>query len=204
MLNLEPERTLLGWLVRHGDLNIDNKWDGWGNFDLSDKGREHAERAGQWLSYERIGRMVVSDVPRTLHTAEIIMPMCNVACPYLYADPNLRPLMVAGFTGQEKTPERIAEFKYYLDHPDIPIPGGESVNQQRDRVQVIAQYLCSPYDGLPTVIVCHNSTMKSFMDKPNIREAISPGGIIAVYMNAKGDLEFEPVLGQVEEEQGVS
>ena len=204
MMNMNPSCTLLGWMLRHGELNVENIWDGWGNYDLSAEGVESAEKAAQWLSFERIGRVVASDVPRTLHTATIIMERCNVACPFLATDPNLRPLMVAGFTGQKKTPELLKAFEYYLTHTCSPIPDGESVDKHSERVQVIASYLCSPYEGLPTVIVCHNSSIKNFMGKPTVKEAISPGGLIAVYMNEKGELEFESVLGAVEETEGIS
>src|ERR1035437_8603105 len=116
MMNMNPSCTLLGWMLRHGELNVENIWDGWGNYDLSAEGVESAEKAAQWLSFERIGRVVASDVPRTLHTATIIMERCNVACPFLATDPNLRPLMVAGFTGEKKTPELLKAFEYYLTH----------------------------------------------------------------------------------------
>ena len=204
MINMDPARTLLGYLLRHGELNLEDAWDGWGNYDLSPEGVQSAEKAAQWLSFERIGRIVSSDVPRALHTAQIIMDRCNVACPFLATDPNLRPLMVAGFTGQKKTPERLKEFEYYLTHRNIPIPGGESMDQHHDRVQVIASYLCSPYEALPTVVSCHNSTIKSFMGIPDVKEAVMPGGLIAVYMTEKGELEFDAVLGALEPEKGVS
>ena len=119
-------------------------------------------------------------------------------------DPNLRPLMVADFTGQEKTPARLAEFQKYLDDPTLVIPGGESQDQLNLRVQVISVYLTTPYCSLPSVIVCHNSVIKAYMGIPKIREAVAPGGIIAVYMNDKGELEFEVKLGQVATEVGVS
>jgi 2,3-bisphosphoglycerate-dependent phosphoglycerate mutase len=203
-LRFDPSVCLLGYLVRHGELNIGNKWDGWGNYDLSTEGVLSAEKAGQWLSFERIGRIISSDVPRTIHTADIIAEACAPACMMVMHDPNLRPLMVAGFTGEEKTPARLAEFQKYLDDPNLVIPGGESQNQLNLRVQVISQYLCTPYDALPTVIVCHNSVIKAFMGIPKIREAVAPGGIVGVYMNQMGELEFEVKLGQVAAEVGVS
>lgn len=204
-ITMTPARCLMGWLVRHGNLTIENKWDGWGAYDLSPEGIEHANKAGQWLSYEGpVGRIIASDVPRAMHTADIIMGYVQPASVYLTTDPNLRPLMVAGFTGKEKTPENVAAFKYYIDNIDAVIPDGESVRQHMQRVQIIATYLCSPYKGLPTIICCHNSTIKDFIGKPQIREAVSPGGVVAVYMTETGELEFEVVLGQTNEEIGPS
>lgn len=200
----DPNRSLLGYLVRHGEITAGNKWDGWGNYDLTKEGIEHAERDGQWLAFEKIGRIISSDVPRTMHTADIIMQYVHPSCPMISYDPNLRPLMVAKFTGQEKTAERLKEFEYYIQNPDIPIPDGESINQLNDRSQVIGVYLATPYDGKITVIVCHNSIIKSFMGIPEIKEAVEPGGVVAVYMNEKGGFEFEVVLGAVALQEGVS
>ena len=200
----DPSRTLLGYLIRHGEITAGNKWDGWGMYDLTPDGILSAERAGQWLAFERIGRIIASDVPRTIHTADIISQECSPVCVMVAHDPNLRPLMVADFTGQEKTPARLAEFQKYLDDPTLVSPGGESQDQLNLRVQVISVYLTTPYCSLPSVIVCHNSVIKAYMGIPKIREAVAPGGIIAVYMNDKGELEFEVKLGQVATEVGVS
>jgi broad specificity phosphatase PhoE len=163
MFNLDPRREKIGYLVRHGALDQPNSWDGWGDFSLSEEGCMQAEKAAQYLSFEKIGRLISSDVPRTVQTAEIIMNECNVCCPQLGSDPNLRAWMVAGFTGKEKTPENLAKFKYYVDHPSVPIPEGESLNQFADRIQVLSQYLSCPVDGYPSVFVIHNSVIKQFM-----------------------------------------
>ena len=205
MLNLDPSRELLGFLVRHGELTIGaQRWDGWGSFELSEEGRQSAEKAAQWLSFNQIGRVISSDLPRTIETAQCIMDCCDVSCPFMMTDPNLRPRMVASFTGQEKTPERLAEFQKYIDNPDLVIPGGESGTQLNQRIQVIPQYLASPYNARPTVLVMHNSVIKSLLGIDSVKHAVAPGGIIAVYLTAAGEFEFEVVLGAVEAETGVS
>jgi len=73
-----------------------------------------------------------------------------------------------------------------------------------ERVQVIFQYLSAPYKGLLTVCFIHNSVIKSLMGLDDIKDAVSPGGIVAVYMDAPGNITFEVVLGDVNMEQGVS
>jgi broad specificity phosphatase PhoE len=203
-VSMEPSRQLIGWLIRHGELKNMHVWDGWGDFDLSEEGRQQAEKAAQWLSFEHIGRVVASDVPRTMHTAQYLMDTGCVECPFMTCDPNLRPWFVVDFTGKEKTPERLAEFKKYIDDPDLVIPGGESRNQLHERVQVIWQYLTSPYKGLPTACFIHNSVIKSLMGLDDIRDAVSPGGVIGVYMDETGDISFQILLGEPTLEKGVS
>lgn len=204
MMNMNPSKCLVGFLVRHGELTNMNVWDGWGDLELSEEGRQSAEKAAQWLSYERIGRVVSSDVPRSIQTAQYIMDGCNVSCPFMACDPNLRPWLVAVFTGKEKTPERLAAFQKYLDNPDLAIPDGESHNQFEQRIQIIRTYLASPYNALPTVFSIHNSVIKALMGLAEVKEAVDHGGIVAVYMNEKAELEFEVVLGAVAPETGVS
>ena len=148
-------------------------WDSWGDLDLSEEGCEQARRTAQWLSFERIGRIVSSDVPRTMHTAQYLMDTGAVLCPYMACDSNLRPWYVSDYTGKEKTPERIASFKKYIDDPDLVIPGGESRNQLHERVQVIWQYMQAPYKGLPTACFIHNSVIKSLMGLDDIKDAVS-------------------------------
>ena len=139
MFNLDPSLECVGFLVRHGELTNQHVWDGWGNLDLSEDGRQQAEAAARWLSFERIGRVVSSDLPRAIHTAEYIMDSGAVQCPFLGTDPNLRPRMTGKFTGQEKTPDRLAEFQKYLDDPDLIVPEGESETQLKLRIQVVYQ-----------------------------------------------------------------
>ena len=202
MLNMEPGRTLVGFLIRHGELKNMSIWDGWGDYDLSEKGRQSAEKAAQWLSFEKIGRVIASDVPRTIETAQCIMEACDVSCPFMYCDPNIRPWNVGDeFTGKEKTDKRKEDFKYYVDHPDIVIPGGESRDQLKLRVQVIGTYLASPYNALPTAIATHNSVLKILMGADELKDGVEPGGIVAVYMNEKGAFEFDVVLGASDTEE---
>jgi len=198
MINVNPERQLVGYLVRHGELRIKDKWDGWGSFVLSEEGRASMEKTAQWLSFHNIGRIVSSDLPRAVQSAEILMANCCVACPYIHFDPNLRSWAIGWFTGKEKTPERKEEFRKYMKSPDLPIPEGESHNQLEQRVQVIDQYLASPYEALPTVLLLHNSSIKARMGIDYPGDVVDPGGVIAIYLNEKGEFEFEVALGETD------
>lgn len=200
-INPTPDRETIGYLVRHGELNITNRWDSWGNFVLSPEGVQAAEKAGQWLSFHRVGRVIASDLPRTYESADIIMRCIDVACPFLATDPNLRSWNLGIFTGKEKTPERKAELQHFRDHPDETVPDGESWNNLHERVQVAKQYLCTPYKGLPTVIVTHNSVIKALLDIDDKGDLIEDGGIIRVDMDASGELCYTAVLGAVEDSE---
>jgi broad specificity phosphatase PhoE len=204
MFNMDPSHQLIGFLCRHGELTSMSVWDGWGDLTLSEEGRQQAEKAAQWLSYQRIGRVISSDLPRAIQTAQYLMDTGAVLCPFMACDPNLRPRMVADFTGKEKTPERRAEFQKYIDDSSLVIPGGESGDQLNLRIQVIFQYLATPYEAKPTAIFTHNSVIKSLLGNISERDAVSPGGILGVYLDEKGEMSFEVLLGEANAEKGVS
>jgi len=212
MINMAPDCELIGYILRHGEtvLNANNCWRGWENPPLNEKGTEAAEAAGHYLGFQKLGRIVSSDLLRASQTAEIVMSCASVECPYISYDPNLRPWAISSkFAGMEKTAERLKDFKFYIDHPDVPIPpDGESLNQHRDRNEVIFPYLATPYKGLPTLVVCHTSNVTAAVrriDEETFQQeewtdVVEPGGLIAVYMDGKGTLSVIPVLGAVKTE----
>ena len=205
MFTMDPSRQLIGYLVRHGELPRMDIWDSWESYTLSEKGKESAEKAAQWLSFERVGRVIASDLPRTTQTAQYLMDTGCVSCPFMGTDPNLRARNVGNFAGKTKTPERLAEYKKYADDPTLVIPDGESGNQLKDRVQVAYQHIVTPYDGKPNALCfTHNSVIKCLIGIEGIREACAPGGIVGVYLDEKGALSFEVLLGKIELEEGIS
>jgi broad specificity phosphatase PhoE len=204
MFNMDPSRQVIGWMIRHGELPRMDIWDSWGPYGLSEEGIKQAESAARWISYERVGRVIASDLPRTIQTAQYLMDSGCVSCPFMGTDPNLRARKVGHFEGKTKTPERVAEYKKYADDPTLVIPDGESGDQFRDRVQVAYQYLATPYNRLPTALFLHNSVIKCLMGIADIKEACSPGGVVAVYLDEKGEMSFEVKLGQIDMEPGIS
>ncbi len=64
-------------LIRHGQSvwNASNRFTGWTDVDLSEKGVMEAEQAGRDLSTERIDVVHTSDLIRAQRTAEIIMQL---------------------------------------------------------------------------------------------------------------------------------
>ena len=62
-------------LIRHGQSvwNASNRFTGWTDVDLSDKGVIEAQEAGRQLSETRIDVIHTSDLIRAQRTAEIVM-----------------------------------------------------------------------------------------------------------------------------------
>ena len=68
-------------LIRHGQSvwNAENRFTGWTDVELSQKGVGEAERAGDILSEIRFGVVHTSGLIRAQKTAEIIMSRNNVS-----------------------------------------------------------------------------------------------------------------------------
>jgi broad specificity phosphatase PhoE len=203
------------YIVRHGEteLNAQNCFRGWENPILNESGMKAAEEIANYFSYERIGRVVCSDLDRAQQTAEYIMNTGAAACPYLSPDFNLRPWNIAAFAGCEKTPALEKKLDYYIQRPDLKIPDGESLFDFQNRQESLLSYIANPYEGLPTVIVTHTSNLTylaEMIDKdngldpsrdPEVHDIVEPGGIVAVYMDTNGKMALQPRLGAIEKEK---
>ena len=68
-------------LIRHGQSvwNAENRFTGWTDVELSERGVAEAERAGDLLSEIRFGVVHTSGLIRAQKTAEIIMSRNNVS-----------------------------------------------------------------------------------------------------------------------------
>lgn len=200
------------YIVRHGEteLNAENCYRGWENPSLNEDGQRAGEMIANFFSYQRLGRVVASDLDRAQQTAQYIMNSGVVACPYLGSDFNLRPWGIAAFAGKEKTEANQKRLARYIKNPDEQIPDGESLNGFRNRFEdAIQGYLGVPYEGLPTVIVTHTSNICALNnmifgqeDDPEVNDLVEPGGILAVYLKDDGKLHMMPRLGQIQAEAG--
>jgi len=205
-----PWNQPIAYIVRHGEteLNAENCYRGWENPQLNEDGMRAGEAIANFFSYERLGRIVSSDLDRAMQTAAYIMNTGTVACPYISPDFNLRPWGIAAFAGKEKSPANQKRLNHYIQNPDKQIPDGESLNFFRNRFEdAIQQYLSVPYEGLPTVIVTHTSNICALNnlifgenDDPEVQDLVEPGGILAVYMKEDGKLHMIPRLGHAEAE----
>ena len=210
-----PWEPPAAYIVRHGEteLNASNCFRGWENPALNDAGLEAAQIIGNFFSYERIGRLLSSDLDRALQTAEAILLSGAVQDGYVSPDFNLRPWGIGNFAGCEKTEKEQKRLQRYIDNPLEKIPDGESLQDFRDRQeQSLLQYIFSPVDGLPTVIVTHTSNLTylaEFVDlqngedpsrDPEVHDLVEPGGIVAVFVDTNGKIKLQPRLGAVEVE----
>lgn len=119
------------YVVRHGEseTNLNKKWTGWMDVPLTDKGREDAEKAGDFLKGVRFDKIITSDLSRAAETARTAIPGC-----LFETSPLLREYDVGSLAGQPLsvlTGEQRARAAQsgYVDF------GGESREAIHDRVR---------------------------------------------------------------------
>ena len=127
-------------LIRHGQSvwNAENRFTGWTDVELSERGVGEAERAGDILSEIRFGVVHTSGLIRAQKTAEIIMSRNNVSGKIpVMKDQRLNERHYGDLQGLNKaeTAEKHGAEQVHIWRRsfDVPPPGGESLKMNAER-----------------------------------------------------------------------
>jgi 2,3-bisphosphoglycerate-dependent phosphoglycerate mutase len=128
-------------LVRHGEStwNAENRFTGWVDVPLSEKGREEAREGGKRLTAEgwRVDKAFTSTLQRAIETGEIVL--AELDQPDLPQEQawELNERFYGALTGRDKaqTAEEFGEEQVHLWRRsyDVPPPGGESLEDTANR-----------------------------------------------------------------------
>ena len=203
-MQLADSTNVLCYVVRHGQtaMNARGCFRGSADPPLDSVGLRQAHTVAKLLASIEISHIFCSDKQRASKTAEIIAKGHDVK---VHQSPNLVALNVGNFSGKPKTPEAEAEVASYADTPDIPIPGGESINQFRARIQPCLREACEiALDcGVPVMIVAHSSIVHevgNWLYGDHKCLLVEPGGLAAVYLKdgkLAADVIYKPICEQV-------
>lgn len=82
------------YVVRHGEseTNKAKKWTGWVDVHLTDKGKEDAKKAGEFLKSIRFDKIYSSVLIRAIETTEIAIPGCRYESSELLREINVGSL----------------------------------------------------------------------------------------------------------------
>lgn len=170
-------------IVRHGQsvFNLENRFTGWMDIELSDHGREEAKLAGSKLLHYSFANAFVSTLKRAIETFEIIQSvMQQKDMRVLYADA-LKERNYGKLQGMNKA--EVAE-KYGANQValwrrsfiEIP-PDGESLQQCQKRVlnYFDEEILTLLQQNKNVLIVAHGNSLRALMMKLEnlIEEAIA-------------------------------
>lgn len=127
-------------IVRHGQSqwNLENRFTGWIDVDLSPAGVEEAKKAGEKLNGYKFDEAFTSDLIRAQKTLDIILEAIGQTDIPVSRDKALNERMYGDLQGMNKDECRekfgADQVKIWRRSYDIPPPNGESLKDTADRV----------------------------------------------------------------------
>jgi len=127
-------------IVRHGQSqwNLENRFTGWIDIDLSPKGIEEAKEAGEKLKGYKFDKAYTSALTRAQRTLDIILDSIGQKDIPVEKDKALNERMYGDLQGLNKDDTRKQygdeQVKIWRRSFDIAPPGGESLKDTADRV----------------------------------------------------------------------
>lgn len=184
------------YLIRHGrtDLNARNLFRGNVDVPLDKVGIQDGEEAADFLKDVEPSFLVSSDKQRALQTAKVFEDRFGVKT---IPTADLRAWNIGKFSGQERSKENTDELQKYIDNPDLPVPGGESLSDFRDRVSPILEECFGEAQKTGIgFIICHSSVVHeagNIIKGSHTSLLVEPGGIVCIGFS-DGDISAENVF----------
>jgi 2,3-bisphosphoglycerate-dependent phosphoglycerate mutase len=184
-------------LVRHGESewNLQNRFTGWVDVDLSPRGVEEAHRAGKILKEKnyKIDAVFTSALKRAIRTTEIILQELGLDGMHYEKNQALNERHYGDLQGMNKT--EIGE-KYGFDQLkiwrrsyDVAPPGGESLKDTQERVLPYYHQHIEPLlkQRKNVLISAHGNSLRALvmylekLSKEEVLELNIPTGVPYVY-----------------------
>lgn len=189
------------YLARHGQtvLNASGKFRGNANPSLDEKGFTQAATLASLFRNIPLSFIVSSDKLRAQQTANAIGAEKKVK---VHSTPSLRAFNIGEFSGKDRSPENVEKLEEFINNPDIVIPGGESLNQFKSRIDpaIIEAMDISDENGTPGLLVAHSSIVhecSNMVYGDHKKCLVEPGGAAALFVkNGKLGMEaiYRPVI----------
>ncbi|WP_394677173.1 2,3-diphosphoglycerate-dependent phosphoglycerate mutase [uncultured Sphingobacterium sp.] len=171
------------FLVRHGQSqwNLENRFTGWQDIDITELGQQEARQAGLALANEPIDIAFTSTLIRAQHTLEIILhEMGNPHIPIVInAALNERGYGKLEGLNKAETAEKYGAEQVHIWRRsfDVPPPGGESLKDTYERVIPYYERFIAPdlTAGKNVLIVAHGNSLRALI---MYLEHLSPAQIL--------------------------
>lgn len=155
-------------LIRHGESysNVQKKFSGFQDVDLTKKGIWQAERLAYRLKKVSVDAVYCSDLKRAIYTADIVFGNRDMD---MLINPNLREMNFGiweGMTFEEIKLKEGTKFTSWLENPDEKsiIPQGESLAILNERVMTEVNRILQEHKNeekdKTVAIVCHGGTIR--------------------------------------------
>ena len=149
------------YIIRHGESvnNVQHKWTGWMDVDLTEKGIEDAVRVRKILEGKVFDKVYASDLKRAIDTAKTALPGYEIETNFLLREIDVgslagTPLDTSTFTEEEMKHYSTTAFKHW---------GGESLPEYNERIKKFKVLLeKSNYESV--AIFAHGGWQMSMLD----------------------------------------
>lgn len=157
------------YIIRHGETvwNTERRFQGWMNSDLTEKGQDQAELAGQFLKDKKIQQIFYSPLKRVQDTLSIVQKVnLNLETIPTIGDDRLKECNYGDIDGIDEKLINTSLLLQGIDRKDPAIKfnfkfhNGESYKDQLIRVLDFVSYYSLQVSKFNALIVCHMGTMK--------------------------------------------
>jgi broad specificity phosphatase PhoE len=191
------EKHVLCYIARHGstELNQKNAFRGPIDAPLDKAGWRDANQLAYYFEPIDVACIISSDRKRTRATAGLIAERKEIEPT---TNPNLRAWDVGDLGGKPKSDENEEIVDWHVANPDVPLPGGEALNEFKARVQPLLREAIklALRCGTPVLLVAHSSVIHevgTMIGGSHEYTLVEPGGVAAIYIQ-DGELDAEPVF----------
>ena len=179
-------------LLRHGQSqwNLENRFTGWVDVDLTAKGEAEARRSGELMAAEGLAfdRAYASVLTRAIRTASIALQTCDQLWIPLVKDWRLNERHYGGLTGGDKAEaaarfgdEQVHVWRRSYDVPPPPLEAGSPYDFAKDR----------RYAGAP---IPNTESLKTTLDRVapywavEIAPKLNAGETLLIALDEDGEL----------------
>ena len=182
-------------LVRHGQSvwNLQNRFTGWIDVPLTEKGKEEAYKAGELLKDIRFDVAYTSNLTRAQETLRIILETIGLLIPVI-KDVALNERHYGALQGLNKDRAREKWGKEIVHlwrrSYDIPPPEGESLKDTAARTIPFLEraIMGDIYDGRDVLVVAHGNSLRSIV---MYLENLGPDEIVKVEIPTGTPIVYE-------------
>jgi len=184
---------IVAFFIRHGDTDwnddSEDKFRGDEDIQLNEKGEAQAKELVNYFSAREFSQAFHSGLQRT---AQTLAPLMEAKGMKSIEVEKMNSLNTGDFTGLPKSDKNKKKLDWYRSNPSVKIPGGESVQQFRDRIdpKIEMAIRVGEEAGKPSISAVHGSVMREISrlyhggDYNAVK--VEPGGIVGIFKSPNG------------------
>ncbi|MFM8569810.1 MAG: 2,3-bisphosphoglycerate-dependent phosphoglycerate mutase [Candidatus Kapaibacterium sp.] len=158
-------------LVRHGESvwNLENRFTGWVDVDLSARGEEEARSAGAMLRAVPVDVLFTSVLKRAIRTADLMCSAAGITPSRVIRDEALNERHYGDLQGLNKDDigreYGMEQLKIWRRSYDVPPPNGESLKMTQERVLPYYREHIEPMlrAGSNVLVVAHGNSLRALV-----------------------------------------